>query len=210
MEQVVVVAVLALGSVHLLASLWSLVARPRPVYLAATVVGVALFSWLTVDSWLDIRDCNRLLAATQRYDLDSSGSGQRTIRIDALPGVDGFRVQLVQGHGRELLPVTLADLRWRGLEAAEFHQWDDSFLLMKRGAGNWLEVTYEVNDTTRPQIKGIHLEVTATGDRLKDTFVNRDISRVLAKIWAGAALICLAGFVAQAVKRSRAHRLDQR
>ena len=197
------------GVALLLTSLWSLGARPHPSLILITMAGAAAFTWFSVEEWLGYFACNRLLAARQRYDLDASGAGERTIRVNALPGADGIQVQAALKDGGDLRGVSLAECRWRAREPAGAVEMVDGCLVIHRGSGfgkgdrTWVDVTYWVDESSAPLIRKIYLEAVPTGAQVKDSYVNRDICLLGARIGTGGAFICLAGLVSQIVRRAR-------
>ncbi|HTF56808.1 MAG TPA: hypothetical protein VK661_06215 [Planctomycetota bacterium] len=215
-----VLGILAALTGLLLTSIWAIAARARPALLLVCIVGAGVFGWLSGESWLEIRRCDRIHSAQRRYEIDTSVAGDRVLRIDALAGVKGIAIWPRRKDGSILDYKSLEPCRWRARDSRGSVtilcdssrglldiEWD-----LESGNGNrtGLELTYYVDENTKPVLQAIYLEAQASWISKKMCSAwQRDVDRLFFIGFLVATLISLAGAVAQVIRRVRNRRQRQ-
>ncbi|HEY3226566.1 MAG TPA: hypothetical protein VGK61_06200 [Planctomycetota bacterium] len=190
-------------------SVWAITTRVRPALIVFCLLAAALFAWFARDSWLSYRWCERILSTHRRYEIDATGNGDRVLRIDALPDVRGICVVAVRKDGGSPDYDSLRSCQWRARDSAgKLDTLGDSRALLNTdsderfGEGNrtWTELTYRLDENTRPVLQSIQLEARASLWTLKGCNVYRDVDFYSAIAYGVGSLLSIVGFVSQIIR----------
>src|SRR5262245_44013277 len=203
----ILVPIAAVAVILLLASLWSLEAPARPIWMVASLVAAALFGWQTVEHWMGNLHCERVLSLHRRHDFDLAGAGERKLRVDPFPGIQSLSIRILQHDGepvdRKILQEFLRVAR-DGSGPIALNLDPEAPLVEELDLGDEprpaFEITYTVTEATRPFLAGTQVFVSPSKFHQKSCTVYRDIDRIAAGVCLGGALLGFTGALSQAVR----------
>jgi hypothetical protein len=223
MELATAISLWILMALLLAAGLAGLLAKPKPLLIIGALLAGGVFSWQSISFLKSARWCERMMAAHRLIDFDVDGTGDRNLRIHALAEFEGLAVRLIRRDGREFDFASTEACRWRARDSAgpleikdeAPHGMPEGLRIPSRGLidvesrdgfgqgdRTWIDLTYRIDDTTRPLLREHRLVVMAPRFLRMWGEMALSIHTGLAIAFAAAALASWAGVVVQLVRRA--------